>query len=91
VEDGVPKACNAGDTMLAPGVSLGKTDQEREPAKLAAQTPCQAPAASQCARTESNSKRNTCGPDRQNGEAFCAARFAGSLLLLGFPRLTPGA
>gem|GEM_PF-6585075 len=106
--------------MLAPGVSLGKTDQNSEPAKLAAQTPAkrQRLAKSQVeivpkyirhsgstiegwpsttssesygARTESNSKRNTCGPDGQNGEAFCAARFAGSLLLLGFPRLTPGA
>jgi len=77
--------------MLAPGVSLGKTDQNSEPAKLAAQTPAkrQRLAKSQVeivpkyirhsgstiegwpsttssesygARTESNSKRNTCGP-----------------------------
>ncbi|SRR5579871_1880944 len=98
--------------MLAPGVSLGKTDQKTEPAKLAAQTPAKrqripksqveivrkyirstiegwpsrTSSESYGARRESNPKRNTCGPNGQNGEAFCAARSAGSLLLLGFPQ-----
>ncbi|GEM_PF-6299537 len=107
-----PLSLHRSDTRLAPGVSLGKTEQKTEPARLAAQTPCQAPerpksqaeivreyirstiegwpsrtsSESYGARRESNPKRNTCGPDGPNGEAFCAARFAGSLLLLGFPQ-----